>query len=277
MRLEIVIRVTEEKVVVEMPKRGWRKEYANLVALTNEKVIISIGQSLEEIQEINRRENANITDDSLTFHPVYEPGNFNSEITTQSFFYFVLCAHQETRPFFFSAMDKIDLKIWLLGNYLTSVGDIHDRFELVLQQILKLHTLTINGQVVGWPNWQRRLAAGFEGYQMGMAMFGFLLPVSRLIPWVNTVSEKYLGIWTPYWEITGVILFFTGFILFIVIGWMLVGIVLMFLYRLFIPKKLFLIHLASFPPKSFKSGRRFVTNLAERLLVDEPIFSPKTS
>ena len=277
MRLEIVMRVMDEKVVVEVPERGWRKEFANLIALTNEKVIVSIGQSREEIQDIYRRENVTLTNDSLTFHPVYEHENFNSEITTQSFFYFVLNAKQETRPFLSWATDQIDLKIWLPGNYLASVGKIHEQFEFVLQQILKLHSLTINGQGLGWPNWQRRLAAGFEGYQMSAMALGFFVFSSPLILWADAFTESFLAKWGQLLGWVSALVFLFVVFFFAIMGWVFAGIVLMFLYRFFIPKKLFLIHLASFPTKSVKSARRFVTNLAERLLVDAPIFSPKTS
>ncbi len=269
MRLEIVIRVTEEKVVVEVPERGWRKEYTKFIALRNENIIVGVGETLEEIQESYRQKKTVMTE-PITFLHIYDPKNFNPDITTSGFYYFVFTAKRNFH------INKIDLKIWLPGNYLDSIGDIHQHFEYHLQENLGLNSLEINGLPVSWPQWQRKLVRYYSFVPLLITFFFLwkllpaIYPVNRT--WISTIFAQMAEPWNT---LDTVINFMSTFVL-LGLLWGGATVLLLVIYRFFVPKTLFLIHQASFPSRG-GVGEKWLIWLAERLLVDAPIFSPKTS
>ncbi|HNB54951.1 MAG TPA: hypothetical protein PK530_23580 [Anaerolineales bacterium] len=114
--MEIVIRVSEEKVVVEVPEKGWRKEYANCLTLSENGTILSIGKSETELQEITRQKGLKEMSD-LKFLPIYDTESFDPDFFTQSFQFFTGNAQDEAKSSAFGLFDRIDLKVWLPENY----------------------------------------------------------------------------------------------------------------------------------------------------------------
>ncbi len=265
MRLEIVIRVTDEKVVVDVPERGWRREYTKFIALRNENIIVGVGETLEEIQESYRQKKTVLTE-PITLLPIYDPKNFNLDITSSGFYYFVFTAKRNFH------INKIDLKIWLPGNYLDSVGDIHQHFEYHLQKNLGLNSLEINGVPVSWPRWQRKLVQYYSFVPLFMAFFFLLklLPISRT--WISTIFAQMAEPWNTLSSVVNLVSTFVLLGLF----WGSGVILLLGIYRFFVPKTLFLLHQASIPSRG-GVGEKWLIWLAEHILVDDPIFSPKTS
>lgn len=277
MRLEIVIRVSEEKVVVEVPERGWRKEYANLAVIHQEKkLIVDLGRTIDEMQRADpKRWEENQA--QYKFLPIYDPLAFDLNLSSNCFRYFKMQAFRESQPWFNQLFAQTDVTLWLPGDYLVSVGDIHKQFELILLQTLNLHTLTINGQVAGWPRWQRKLAMAYQTYPLWGTVFGFFFIIPHLLPWTNRFAESYLQEWVQSWRFASMVLYMVGLFVIPMICWLISGVLPLLFYRPFIPKNLLVFVLISFPQFSFEIQKKYTLNLVERLLIDDPIFSPKTS
>lgn len=270
MRLEIVIRVSEEKVVVEVPERGWRKEFANCMTLSEQGTVLFVGQTEKELRDIAQQKNL-IWRDDLKFLPIYDVQNFDIELISQSLQFFTWNAQQET-----SSREKIDLKLSLPENYPSSLGNLSEQFSYLLEEHLNLQSLEINGKVVGWSTWQRKLVRFHSFFPLLVTFFFFLKLLPKIYPvnptWISTIFAQMAEPWNT---LDTVINFMSTFVL-LGLLWGGATVLLLVIYRFFVPKTLFLIHQASFPSRG-GVGEKWLIWLAERLLVDTPIFSPKTS
>ncbi|HNB54635.1 MAG TPA: hypothetical protein PK530_21990 [Anaerolineales bacterium] len=145
-----------------------------------------------------------------------------------------------------------------------------------MQKRLRINSLEINGILVGWLVWQRQLVQFYSIIPIFFTFFAFLwllpvmYPVNRT--WISTIFKQMAEPWNT---INTVINFVSTFVL-LGLLWGGISVLLLGIYRFFIPKTLFLLHQASFPSRG-GVGEKWLIWLAERLLVDDPIFSTKTS
>ncbi len=264
MRLEIVIRVSEEKVVVEVPEKGWRKEFGNLILLTEDNKFLAFGETNEELQERRKIYPGSKIAEVFNFLA------FDPELATIGLAYYLVHTFQANHTSIRKYANQIVLRLKMPGRYQSITKETREQFEYRIQAALRLHTLDVNGQT-SWRYGHRwfivRVYPLVLLISTMLCTFAVLRMFSLLFPGFSNKEIESIGdflvafmIILPVGLLTIAIIYFAAYL------------VSLFILRFFFPKRLF--ELAIKPPLSarLENGADILISLANRILLDEPPF-----
>lgn len=149
MKIDLQIRIQDEKIIVDSPQKNHHQEYKNLLGMANSRVV-SIGQSLDDLIKENPQ-NEDKFREEVKFEPLYTP---SAEGLEKLHLFLSYQRHQLSvvrTPFFNSK--SIDL-ILDLPKYESIDAGARNQFEFSLTKFV-VRTLAINNDLKGWQKWQR--------------------------------------------------------------------------------------------------------------------------
>jgi hypothetical protein len=232
-----------------------------------EKLIVDIGQPIERFNLGESPKWAEM-EARLRFIPIYDPMNLDIEISANSLWFIKSSTHSEITHLLLQAFDSVSLQLWLPGDYWRIPEDRRKQFEFLLQKRLKLRKMTINGHHAGWAYWQYKLV---NFYSRISGILGIIIPNGIMFfcfyRWPEVFSESINSWWEAVMAMIGL------FVSFSVFGF-LVEICLLPIYRIFVPKRLFML---AFSGRNLRDlyFSKWLMPIAERVLADTPTFFQK--
>jgi hypothetical protein len=158
MKIDLQIRIQDEKIIVDSPQKNHHQEYKNLLGMANGRVV-SIGQSLDDLIKENPQ-NEDKFREEVKFEPIYIPSS--NDLDNLQFFleYQVVQLRNMDAAGARLVSRLINSNSILysldLPNYENIKESVRHQFEFSLTKYV-VHELRINQVSAGWEKWQRRV------------------------------------------------------------------------------------------------------------------------